>query len=321
VIQNQIEKGSDVYLGGSGKSAELLKTTFPGLPLLTLSCSQIRYSKNTWGTWARILLQMPRFLFDIIHEHIQLRRIVKEFGINLVISDNRYGLFCRKAYCIFITHQLSPVLPSFLRWAEFPLFLVIKLILAQYDECWIPDYANSTRNLSGKLSHRFTPPAHAKYIGPLSRFRPLRHSLVSKYPSPYDLVVVVSGPEPQSGLFLQKMLGICSALPYRTLVISGWQNGITSTSSHITILPHLDTLSMISVLLNAKAIVCRSGYSTIMDLFVLGKPALLVPTPGQSEQLYLAKTLAQKKCFPYIQQHLLNYSSVMNFIAKRVEST
>lgn len=44
-------------------------------------------------------------------------------------------------------------------------------------------------------------------------------------------------------------------------------------------------------------IISRSGYTTIMDLVKLGHPALLIPTPGQTEQEYLAKHLLEKKFF------------------------
>jgi UDP-N-acetylglucosamine:LPS N-acetylglucosamine transferase len=47
----------------------------------------------------------------------------------------------------------------------------------------------------------------------------------------------------------------------------------------------------------AKVIICRPGYSTLMDLAVLGRTAVLVPTPGQTEQEYLADYLSSGGLF------------------------
>jgi UDP-N-acetylglucosamine:LPS N-acetylglucosamine transferase len=53
----------------------------------------------------------------------------------------------------------------------------------------------------------------------------------------------------------------------------------------------------------SKYIICRSGYSSIMDLAFLGAKAFLIPTPGQFEQEYLAKKLKREGSVPSCPQN------------------
>ena len=54
-------------------------------------------------------------------------------------------------------------------------------------------------------------------------------------------------------------------------------------------IPHLPTELLQWYMQEAREIVCRSGYSSIMDLYTSGRKARLIPTPGQTEQIYLAE--------------------------------
>jgi len=53
----------------------------------------------------------------------------------------------------------------------------------------------------------------------------------------------------------------------------------------------------------SKLVVSRSGYSTILDLAVIGTKALMTPTPGQVEQEYLARYHNQKGTFYSVNQN------------------
>jgi predicted glycosyltransferase len=263
-------------------------------------------------------------LFSAIREHHLIKKIVLTHGVEIIVSDNRYGLYCRHAHSIFITHQISPVLPVMLRWAEYPLYLIIRTIIHQFNECWIPDYEDPQINLSGLLSHRYKLPKNARFIGILSRFNQL--ALKEKGPASekYEIVVILSGPEPQLSIFHDLIVQQALSIQYKTLIISGLRENSNpfpgSVATHLSIVSHLEPGSFGYAMLHADIIICRSGYSVIMDLVALEKTAILVPTPGQTEQQYLAGYLSNKGWFSYISQHELNLDNVKKKQVKKLSS-
>ena len=56
------------------------------------------------------------------------------------------------------------------------------------------------------------------------------------------------------------------------------------------------------MILNSIVVISRPGYSSIMDLTTLGKRAIFIPTPGQTEQEYLARYLKDKKIYFSMEQ-------------------
>jgi UDP-N-acetylglucosamine:LPS N-acetylglucosamine transferase len=57
-----------------------------------------------------------------------------------------------------------------------------------------------------------------------------------------------------------------------------------------------------NLLSRVDLVICRSGYSTMMDLRAMGKPAILIPTPGQTEQIYLAQRAESQGWVAVLQQ-------------------
>jgi len=314
VIHRFKQHGFQVMLGGSGKSGELLKTTFPDLPFIFLPSPVIRYGSGKLLI-PKLLLQLPYLIWSVFREHRLVKKVIKAYRIDVLISDNRYGLFLKNNYCIFVTHQVSPVLPRIFRWLEYPVYLLIKSIIHQYDECWIPDWADAVNNLSGKLSHRFTPPRNARYIGILSRFNDLPFVQGSEPGTGYELAVVLSGPEPQVSILDNQIREQLPLTALRTIIISGMrenrgQKRITD-GDLLTVVPHLPPQDLQRILSTVNHIICRSGYSGIMDLVALGKSACLIPTPGQPEQEYLAAYLSEKGLFQSVPQMNLNLLSAI----------
>jgi hypothetical protein len=315
VIDRYIACGYKVILAGAGKSGELLKTSFPQLTFIPMPSPVIRYPDKGQCLIPSLIWQLPKMLFSAIHEHHLVKKIVFAYGVNIIVSDNRYGLFCRHAHSIFVTHQISPVLPVLLRWIEYPLYLIIRSIILQYDECWIPDYADSQQNLSGKLSHRFKLPANARYVGIMSRFNLKDKRKEGTSSEKYELVVVLSGPEPQLGIINELVIRQALTIPNKTLIISGLREPtmpLPETGNlQLTAVSHLESGEFGCAMLQANLIVCRSGYSGIMDLIALGKTAILVPTPGQPEQKYLAAYLSDKGWFSSVLQHELDLGTLL----------
>ncbi len=311
VIKEFIRQGAEVMIASDGDSLMLLQKEFPELKFQTLKAKTISYSKN-----GNMVLQMiksaPRLIENIYHEHQQLKEIIKDFKIDMVISDNRYGCWSKHCYSVFITHQLNIQCPPKLKWLQLFINRINHFFIGKYDECWVPDVKESP-GLSGILSHGEYNLKQVNFIGALSRFTDDEKKAEATTPlSPwrgaggedFDLLVVLSGPEPQRSIFEKLIIEQVSKTILQTLIVRGKPNekAIPLVPSHIKTVNYLETSLLHFHLRHAKTILCRSGYSTIMDLAVLGRNAIVVPTPGQTEQEYLAALFHwQKKHFMQLQ--------------------
>lgn len=238
----------------------------------------------------KVLIQIPKFIFGIIKEHFEIKKIIKKYNIDLIISDNRYGLYSKKVPTIFITHQIAIKLPVSFRFAEKAVYKLHKKFIQKFDKCFIPD-VDSSNNLSGDLSHKYPVPVNAGFIGLLSRFK---YKTSINYS--YDLMFIISGPEPQRSIFEKKIFEQTEKLNKRILIVAG-KPGVSTSSvnSKYEYRNHLNTEEMQDAILESEIVICRSGYTSVMDLMTLKKKAILIPTDGQTEQEYLAKYLSEKK--------------------------
>ncbi|MEI8048094.1 MAG: glycosyltransferase [Bacteroidota bacterium] len=287
VIRLLTRQGHKVTLAGYGRSLILLKKEFPLLECIELKGFSPSYPRS--GKMVlQLLLLLPQFVFSIIREHRQLKKLVEKYHFDIVISDNRYGLWNKNTTSILITHQVMIKTPGWLRFMEYPLYLVSRLLISRFDECWIPDYAEHP-GLSGDLSHKYPIPGNAKFIGPLSRFQPPENA-EKKYPEERKITVIISGPEPQRTIFEEIITRQLNDLDFVATILCGKPELVERSlaSSKLTILSHLETNDLQSLIASSSLVICRSGYSSIMDMNVLGAKALFVPTPGQTEQIYLA---------------------------------
>jgi hypothetical protein len=287
IIQLLLQKDAEVLIAGSGRSLALLKKEFPTLITIDLPGYDIQYSSGSLAL--KIFLSTPKIFKAIGKEHEELEKIIRERKIDLVISDNRFGLWNKGVKTIFITHQLYIKAPI----AERLLYRINRYYINKFSECWIPDVEGSA-NLSGDLSHPYPMPANAFFVGTLSRFRSLPISGVKPVLSlkkVYDVLVILSGPEPQRSIFEQIIIDQAAFIPLNFLIARGVTeiSQTLQTRNNLDIVSHLTTAEMKEAILISPVIVSRSGYSTIMDLVALKKKAVFVPTPGQTEQEYLAQ--------------------------------
>jgi predicted glycosyltransferase len=185
-----------------------------------------------------------------------------------------------------------------------------------FDECLIPDFVDPLQNLSGKLTHRFALPENARFAGVLSRFS---KEYVVDFPAnleKYELVMIASGPEPQLSFFCHLLANQAINVRCKAILITGLCRDKDiyrlSAPATLTIVPHLAPDQFLATLLHAGTIICRAGYSTIMDLTVIGRSAVLVPTPGQPEQEYLADYLAGKGLFKKTLQDSLDLGRILD---------
>lgn len=294
LVSRLLRQGNEVVLGGDGDSLHRLRTAFPALHAVQLARLDLHYSAGNSQTGA-MLRALPQIIRAAIEDHRLLQEVVRREKIDQVISDNRFGCFTKHAHCIYMTHQLFIRLPHGWRWAEGMAYRLHRIVWKHYDEVWIPDYADEPASLSGALSHspEGLPSDRIRYIGPLSRLQP-----ADGRDTRYDIVALLSGLEPQRTMLEQTIRQRYEGSSERILIIRGkvgepqveWQRG------NQTIVPQMDDLKLVAVLQGARKIICRSGYSTVMDLAALGllDKAEWIPTPGQPEQEYLAAYLTSR---------------------------
>jgi len=290
VIHYLVEKKIEVVIGAEGSHLVFLKEHFPDCEFVDFPGYRISYS-NRLPVGVKVLLQLPQMVSAIKKEHELLDAIIKEKKIDAVISDNRYGLWNEKIPSVIITHQLNikaSVGNSLLSKTAYN-------YIKNFSECWIPDYAGE-QNLAGSLSHPIPNGLNAKYIGPLSRFRP--HSILSYIEKANDLLVILSGPEPQRTTLEEIILKQLKDLPdLKTLLIQGLPGNKATKSGlkNIEIVPHLSDIEFQRAVNSSDVVLCRGGYSTLMDLNAVGfKKSIFIPTPGQTEQEYLGELMQEK---------------------------
>lgn len=303
LIHRLLDEGHEVVIGGDGMSFTLLRKHFPKLRYVYLAPLDLHYSRSGNQTWA-MLKAIPQLLLWRNKDRLMLKAILQEEHFDQVISDNRPGLYNKQVECIYITHQLQVKLTKTWRWAEAMASRIHARMYTRFNKVWVPDYEDINHSLAGELSHPSNLRLSRKktefqYIGPLSRF----HSPITHKPSPinYEVVAVLSGLEPQRTLLEQELIERYSGKEERVLIVQGLVNHPNTRikRGNLTIVPSMADAELVPALLNARHIIARSGYSTIMDLEALGllsvgnnKPLPvhieLIPTPGQPEQEYLA---------------------------------
>ncbi len=296
IINQLLNQNCEVLIAAEGGTFYLLKHEFPGLTFLSLTGYRVKYSRKKYFLPWKIVTQLPKIIFAIYKEHQWLRKIVRENKIDAVISDNRFGMYHSKIASVYITHQLLIKTGNAL--TERIARQIHYYFINKYNECWVPDF--EINGLAGKLSHPKKLPNRIKYLGALSRFT--LFDTVKKY----DLLIIISGPEPQRTIFEDQILNELASYHGKVLFIRGLPENnevLKNENPLVEIKNHLFAKQLNEAILQSAIIISRCGYTTVMDLIKLQKKAILVPTPGQTEQEYLATYLRENKMFYTISQN------------------
>ncbi|MGL1936123.1 MAG: hypothetical protein OCD01_13930 [Fibrobacterales bacterium] len=310
IINTLLGKGCHVHLASAGRSYDLLKKEYPELPIHRLSSYNITYSAG--DAFFPVLKILPKIFKTIWKENNEIKKIVSQHSINAVISDNRFGCFHKLIPSVYITHQIMAKMPPGLKFLERFVSFLHSLFMAKFSDVWIPDLPGNP-NLSGDLAHKLTPPNQSTYIGLLSRFKK-----PEQMPSEdIDLLVILSGPEPSRTLFENEVLKQLKELNMSaTILLAKPDYGNEKTiDGLLTIYPHLNSREIEQLILRSKVILTRSGYTTLLELAVLGKKAIIVPTPGQTEQEYLAEKLHEEQYYFSQPQEHLDIRHALNIVA------
>jgi hypothetical protein len=287
LVHALLAKNMQVTLAGEGACEGLLKLEFPELPFLHLPGYRVEYGRNRLEMMGKMLWQIPRLLECIDEEQEWLNGIMETEKFDIIFADNRYGLFHPDAYSVFIGHQLliktslGALADGFLQ--PFQLDLINK-----FNECWVPDLPGEV-NLAGDLSHPDNlPRIPVSYIGPLSR-------LQKQQGAEEHLLVLLSGPEPQRSIFEQLLLEQLEGYSGKVFFVRGLpgETALPEEKTDIEFVNHLPAKQLNEAISKASVVIARCGYSTVMDLITMEKKSVLIPTPGQTEQEYLAEHLMQ----------------------------
>ncbi|MCZ8286244.1 MAG: glycosyltransferase, partial [Bacteroidia bacterium] len=276
----QLMKDNSLILGITPGTAPVLKAEFPDLKTVAIEPYNIRYSKSL-PLLLKLLSDAPRIAAVIKKEQEQLNIMVQEHGIDLVISDNRLGLYHEKVESIYMTHQLRIKAGMWSAVAN----RIHRRYMQTFDKVWVPDFEDREQALAGELSEN---PGldHVQYIGPLSRLNP-----ETKKSSSIDYLVLLSGVEPQRSMLEEALCLAFRHTKKKVVFVRGSKTAPPmSLPENISVVTFADAAQLSQLIADAETIICRSGYSSLMDLYHFQKKQMvLVPTPGQSEQEYLAQ--------------------------------
>ncbi len=282
IIRHLLALGHQVLIASSGRALVFLQEAFPECSLHKLPAYDFRYDKRSMTY--NVLRQGIHVLQQIQREHQYCLSLDQHHHIHAVISDNRYGCWLPEKPSVILTHQTHPIAPPGIpqRAADW----MIHRWLSRFTECWVPDSA-PTDNLTGPLS-RPVPGLPTRYLGPVSRAK-------SRPSDPiYRALVILSGPEPQRTYLEKKLLDQMQTLPGPFALVRG-ASGHLACPGHIAVFGLVNSPTLNQLVGRSRAIISRPGYSTIMDLGIWQKPAILIPTPGQTEQEWLAGRLRSRK--------------------------
>lgn len=306
IISILLQQNCTVIVAAEGQQKTLLQKEFPDIQFIEIKGYRVQYSRNKLWMPAKLFLQLPKIIYRIYAENRWLKKIAHEHNIDAVISDNRMGLYHKKIPCVYITHQLTIKTDN--RLTENIAQKIHYHFINKFKACWVPDVEGEL-NLAGSLSHpAILPKAPVTYLGPLSRFE--KKEMENKY----DLCIILSGPEPQRTVFEKIILKGLLKVEGRVFLIRGLPGETEMPeikNSSLEIKNHLPAYELSNIIQQSKMVIARCGYSTIMDLVKLQKKAILVPTPGQTEQEYLGGYLQQQKFFYSIDQDAFSLPDVI----------
>lgn len=310
VIRELLALKAEVVIGGDGMALSYLRKEFPHLENIQIPDLKIRYPKSG-GFFLHFALRLPRLFSHVKKENRLLKKLVREHKIDGIISDNRYGLFHKYKPSAIITHQLYIDTPAFKK----TLHALIKKMNNRFSATWVPDMRGKS-NISGRLSHSNKPLPKVKYIGVLSRFTKQKEQAITHR----KVLVVLSGPEPfrtnLEEILTKELLKLnCKAMIVRGVIQEKQQKKNLSPQLRVVNYLQADELQLETQ--QSEFVIARSGYSTIMDLLTLSQKAILIPTPGQTEQEYLSEHLSGSPLFVFSTENNLDVEKQLKELSEK----
>ncbi len=307
IMRKLIEEKNELTIVSHGRCLDLLKMEF-GDDAKYLDCEDypLPYTEKSKVFLLKFCWFGPRLIRSMITEHKKIVKYIDSNKFDIIISDNRYGIFHRSIPSYFITHQLRVIAPGRLwlienSWERFNIHFQ-----NYFKNIMVPDYEED--GISGDLSHdlKHLDLKKVVYFGIMSDFKKRSVS------EDVDFLFSISGPEPQrqvmEDLIIKQVNNVSGniVLSLGRNLNEGVDEKIRSLNDNIKLYPFLPSKEREMIMNKSKFIVSRSGYSTLMDVYALGKKAMFVPTPQQTEQQYLAKYHERRGNFLYVDQEIIN---------------
>jgi uncharacterized protein (TIGR00661 family) len=313
VIRKLISEKNTLTVISNGRSLEVLKkelgeeityVDIPDYPMLL--------SENTRQFLAKSMVYWPVFIKRIEDGLAALQKILNKKHYDRIISDARYDIYSKKIPSFFISHQMRIMNPLQIKIFERAMERFNMFFFKRYIGVIVPDYKEN--NLSGDLSHNLKriDENMIHYVGVLSDFtrRPLKKDI--------DYLISISGPEPQRSMLEEKLASQAHELKGNVVMTLGKAEDYSIKKKDQFTTYSFVTKELREELLNkAKMVISRSGYSTLMDVAVVGTKALFIPTPGQIEQEYLSQYHNQLGTFYSVSQESVDLKTDVKIAQER----
>ncbi len=299
----RLSQNNTIIVGVTALTEPLFRSYLPDVQLVPIPGYDIRYS-SVLPVWLKILTQVPKVLRAMSAEKKLLHQIVSDHGITMIISDNRPGMYSKKIHSVYITHQLKIKIPVVSYFAT----SWHRHYIHRSNEVWVPDFQDRQMALAGDMSDGRKIRIPVTYLEPQSA---LEHGKSVNEPV-YDYLILLSGVEPQRSILESRLVSSLSDYDGKVALVRG-----TTNASSLKSLPNFEVFDFASgetlteLIRNARVLICRSGYSTLMDMYTLKKDKLiLIPTPGQTEQIYLAALWKKRFNAKVIEQEKVNAHTI-----------
>jgi len=302
LLRRMIKTGHTLTLVGIGRSLDLLKDELKdACSYFTIPDYSSAYSERDFSV-ARFLSYFPIYMNEIVQEHSQIKKLIKREKYERIISDNRYGVYNKEIPSYLISHQLRFIAPGRVKLFEMATEgFNYSFFKYNFSKFLVPDYKED--GLSGDLSHnlKYFKEEKIEYLGVLSDLRKRETA------EDIDYFIPLSGPEPQRTILEKKILEQAPLLKGKVVIALGKpEDPRNETVNHLRVFGYLGRKRQEEIMNRSKLVITRPGYTTVMELSLLGKKALFIPTPGQTEQVYLAEYHKKRKNFYSVNQDRLN---------------
>jgi UDP-N-acetylglucosamine transferase subunit ALG13 len=330
-VKEFLRQGAEVELAVVKANAGFFREVFPELRQRVAPGYNVVYPKYGFNMALWLLKNSAHLNAVMRYEKRYAEEMVERHGYDVLFSDNRFAFFSKKAYSVYMTHQRRIAFPPAVAALEGVGVRWHRARMRNFDEVWVPDveaapgYAGALSHLPalrGERASRGVGGAPAvRFVGPLSRFDEIAGSLKAgslnahelpagalkagslkagsldagnKCAGKYRVVAVISGVEPARTQFENRLRDILRDVPGEHLMILGKPQAPRRhwTEGNIEFVTHLPTGEFARAVRDADWVISRGGYSTVMDMAYLGAKCIFVPTPGQYEQVVLARDLA-----------------------------
>lgn len=305
IIKELLAQNVLLEIGGTEITNALLQKEFPTLTYHLYPSYAVSYPEKAGDFLAHIFKQMPKIVRAVLQEKKITHQLVTQKKFDIIVSDNRFGVRDKRCYNLFITHQLNVLVPQskilawFTNWKN-------HAYINKFQQVLVPD--NAAQLLSGALTNTRGIKISVDYLGNLSRWQLNKNVEESEG----SILAILSGPEPQRTMLENLLVAQAENVKSQmTIVRAKPKDEHLPTADGVTFYNHLNAQELQQLAQQSEIIISRAGYSTIMDLVAVQKHAILIPTPGQTEQEYLAEYLAAHNLFHFYNQDNFDFVSAI----------